>query len=193
MLLLLLLLCEQPPFFEIWATGAGELGQLLFLSCPSERRGQPRTAAAHGLYRALGKDPRGPALPLASAAPACGLAPLGAGVSHPRSLCCRGLPALASTPHAAAGGSLPWPALPHSGCRSSGVSMPRAAGKEVPPQHCTRERCASKLAKTTLPSLPAALSPAGPELTRWCPARVKASNAVSSRRHLPGTFQKLPA
>lgn len=43
-----LLLREQPPFLEIWATGAGELGQLLFLRCPSAPRGQPRTAAAHG-------------------------------------------------------------------------------------------------------------------------------------------------
>lgn len=62
MLLLLLLLREQPPFLEIWATGAGELGQLLFLNCPSEQRGQPRTAAAHGPYRSLGKDLRGPLL-----------------------------------------------------------------------------------------------------------------------------------
>lgn len=64
MLLLLLLLREQPPFLEIWATGAGELGQLLFLNCPSEQRGQPRTAAAHGPYRSLGKDLRGKDLPV---------------------------------------------------------------------------------------------------------------------------------
>jgi len=70
---LLLLLREQPLFLEIWATGAGELGQLLFLSCPSERRGQPRTAAAHGLHRSPGKDPRGPVLPLDSSATARGL------------------------------------------------------------------------------------------------------------------------
>lgn len=88
MLLLLLLLCEQPPFLEIWATGAGELGQLLFLSCLSKQRGQPRTAAAHGSHRSLGKGPQGPALPLTSLAPAHGLAPLKAGVSHPRPLCC---------------------------------------------------------------------------------------------------------
>lgn len=62
MLLLLLLLREQPPFLEIWATGAGELGQLLFLNCPSEQRGQPRTAAAHGPCRSLEKDLRGPVL-----------------------------------------------------------------------------------------------------------------------------------
>lgn len=64
MLLLLLLLREQPPFLEIWATGAGELGQLLFLNCPLEQRGQPRTAAAHGPYRSLGKDLRGKDLPV---------------------------------------------------------------------------------------------------------------------------------
>lgn len=47
-LMLLLLLCERLLFFEIWATGAGELGQPLFLSRAVQRRGQPRTAAAHG-------------------------------------------------------------------------------------------------------------------------------------------------
>lgn len=43
-----LLLGERLLFFEIWATGAGELGQPLFWSRTAQRRGQPRTAAAHG-------------------------------------------------------------------------------------------------------------------------------------------------
>jgi len=60
---------EQPPFLEIWATGAGELGQLLFLRCPSAPRGQPRTAAAHG-----------PAVPERGAA---GPAPLSPSLSLP--------------------------------------------------------------------------------------------------------------
>lgn len=59
---------EQPPFLEIWATGAGELGQLLFLRCPSAPRGQPRTAAAHGPAvpgrGAVGPAPLSPALSL---------------------------------------------------------------------------------------------------------------------------------
>lgn len=138
MLLLLLLLCEQPPFLEIWATGAGELGQLLFLSCPSERRGQPRTAAAHGPHHSLGKDLRGPALPLTSSAPACGLVPLGAGVGHPRLPCCQGLLAPASI--------APMPAAKAVG-RACSLQQPRAKGEEVPPQHFLEEGCASKLAK----------------------------------------------
>lgn len=153
MLLLLLLLCEQPPFLEIWATGAGELGQLLFLSCPSERRGQPRTAAAHGPHHSLGKDLRGPALPLTSSAPACGLVPLGAGISHPRSPCWLLAPASIA----------PMPAAKAVG-RAWSLQQPRAKGKEVPPQHFPEEGCASKLASTTPtpPSLPAAQRQAKP-------------------------------
>lgn len=161
LLLLLLLLREQPPFLEIWATGAGELGQLLFLSCPSERRGQPRTAAAHGPHRSLGKDPRGPALPLDSSVPAGGLTPPGAGVSHPRSLCCQGLSALASIP--------PMPAAKAVG-RAWTLQQPQTAGKEVPPRHCPEEGRASKLAKPRS-RCPCQLPSGGPNLCGHVPSR----------------------
>lgn len=153
-LMLLLLLREQPPFLEIWATGAGELGQLLFLSCPSERRGQPRTAAAHGPHRSLGKDPRGPALPLTSSAPSRELAPLGAGVGHLRSLCCRGAPC-------------PGQHSPHAGCRSSGASMVSSAAPGCrqggPPSALPRGGTCQQISKATMPpSLPAAQQRAKP-------------------------------
>lgn len=168
LLLLLLLLREQPPFLEIWATGAGELGQLLFLSCPSERRGQPRTAAAHGPHRSLGKDPRGPVLPLTNSAPASGLPPPGAGICHPRSLCCRGLLAPASIP--------PMLAAKAVG-QAWSLQQPQAVGKEVPPQHCLEEGCASKLAKPR-PRHPSQQPSSGPNLCGHVPSRASADVLV---------------